>query len=191
MSGFKWDRKSEEYAIWQARVCAVKAAIPFQLSRAEREDIISDLLLDLVERVSDYDATRASQRTFIARVIQNEYRDICDSLAKGKRAFYRRAASLNAPRRDDSDPDAEFGDTISQQEYRTAMTGVTQSFEEELDDRVEIGRRLAGISEDLRDLAEDLASRSVSAISRSRGVSRARVRREVKDLRKAMKRPRR
>lgn len=184
MCGFVWDEESVRYALRQARFWALELAEEFELSRVEREDDVSDLLLDACLRAKAYDATKgASQRTYIAGVILNEYYDLRKSHRCGKRARHRDAALLSNPAFDEERVAREMTDALG----RPFSEGMNAG-EKARDREIDIASQLSGVAENLRELAEWLRSDGVSEIARARGVSRSKVRREVKALRAAMER---
>ena len=62
----KWDQSQIRAAMAAARCHAARFARQRRLARADREDLIQDILLVLLEASPRFDATRASWATFVA-----------------------------------------------------------------------------------------------------------------------------
>ncbi len=62
----KWDQSQVRVALAAARCHAARFARQRRLAREDREDLIQDILLVLLEASPRYDATRASWATFVA-----------------------------------------------------------------------------------------------------------------------------
>jgi DNA-directed RNA polymerase specialized sigma24 family protein len=62
----KWDQSQVQAALATARYHAARFARQRRLARADREDLIQDILLVIVEANPRFDATRASWATFVA-----------------------------------------------------------------------------------------------------------------------------
>lgn len=61
-----WDQSQLRVALDSARALAARFARQRRLSRADRDDLVQDILLALVEATPRFDATRGSWATFVA-----------------------------------------------------------------------------------------------------------------------------
>ncbi len=61
-----WDQSQLRVALESARALAARFARQRRLSRADREDLVQDILLTLVEATPRFDAARGSWATFVA-----------------------------------------------------------------------------------------------------------------------------
>lgn len=191
MGGFTWDEETLRYARIQIGYWSWRLIEELDRPAGEREDFAGDMWLDVAERAAMYNGDLSGQRTFVALVVGHKYLDLLDSWMRGKNKTRRRTRSLNRPVVAEDDQELEALDLLSEDQYRRAMTGVTRSFEDDLDNRVEIARRMAGLADEMRAFAERLGADTVTEIARSRGVSRSRVIRKREALRKAVRATRR
>ena len=122
---------------------------------ADREDIEQELVLDLVRRLPRFDATRASERTFMARVVDHGAATLAAAQAAGVRDYRRRAGSIEDP--------AFFCEEPSSDD------------EEQLGRRLDIARVLRRLPEEDRRLCEQLAVYSENEIASATGSTRYRL----------------
>jgi len=62
----------QEYVRWLVSRKSKQLVGKAGLTKSDREDIEQELTLHLLERWDHYDPSRGSERTFVARVIDNE-----------------------------------------------------------------------------------------------------------------------
>ncbi len=82
------------------------------LSEAEREDIRQELILDLLERATKYDPSKASANTFTGMVSEHRAVEVLDGLMKerARRGFFPGGEAANDPEMRDV-PD-DYGDNV-------------------------------------------------------------------------------
>jgi len=90
------DRYAARLIRFKARILSRRRAF----TRDDREDIEQDLWLDLLERLPQYDPTKASLNTFIARVVERRVVSLIRHRSAEKRSLDREECSLNDPVRD-------------------------------------------------------------------------------------------
>lgn len=100
-----WD-EDHEFIEGRIHYWIGRLARPLRLSAEDCEDLAQDLRLDLIRRLPAYDASRASRRTFISRVVANHACTLAVARRAAKRDSRRVAYSLDAPA-DADDPASE------------------------------------------------------------------------------------
>jgi DNA-directed RNA polymerase specialized sigma24 family protein len=132
-------------------------------------------MVDLLERLPRYDATRSRLNTFIARVIERKVVCLLRHHGAAKRSRDREECSLNDPVLD-----AEVRIVDRHEVTPHADDGPRRLRDLEHD----VAAVLAGLPEILRAVAVGLLNGSVSSASLDLGLSRGTVRRHVQELRR-------
>ena len=89
------EREIEGYATRYARRKAEELVGHFGFTESDRDDIEQELLLDLLERCSNFDPQRAEPRAFITLVVQRKISTMIRHQLAEKRRFERVASSLD------------------------------------------------------------------------------------------------
>lgn len=182
MAGIEWNDELLRYAHIVIGAHTQKLAGKFGLQHADREDCASRMWLDLFRRARWYDPARGSPHAFIGIVVRHTRKVLARSHYDGEDARWRKRIYFNTDIGSQEQSDEEFLALLSEDAYRQQLTGVTRTFVGELDERIELAKRLADVGQDLLALAEDVASRGLSAVARGRGMSRGRLRRQIHRL---------
>jgi len=142
-------------------------------SESDREDIQHELLIAVLERWPAFDASRASARTFVARIIENKAASLVRAHLAAKRGVGQ-VTPLNG--------DAEDG-VCDCDEFRARRGIHSRSALEAASLRLDVASVMADLPDDLRRLCKRLLHESVSDAARSSGQHRATLYRAIRDLR--------
>ena len=164
-------RKTQElsrYAMDLIRCKARQLIGKAGFTRSDVEDIEQDLALDLLERLPKYDASKAAETTFVARVVERKISKLLRHRAQERRYYGRVSCSL-----DDLVEDGD-GRSIA----RSGIIGGAQpgdaacGADEATNRRHDVSRVLDRLPEDLRGIAERLRTRTVMETAKDLGVPR-------------------
>jgi len=142
-------------------------------TKDDREDLEQELTLHLLERAQEFDPSRASWNTFVARITDNKATSIIRHHGRQKRNFRLLVCSL------DDTIDCERGradtrETTHLQDGCDPRMGTTWRFEvEEIDMRVDVSRVLSELSRDLQQLAQRLKTHTITEVARELGIPRS------------------
>ena len=169
------DPKLQEYVDEIIRHKARQLARKPGFSPSDREDIEHELLIAILERWPAFDSSRASARTFVARIIENKAASLIRACQAAKRGV-RQCTPLNG--------DAANGACDFDEEQVRARRGIhARTVLEAVSLRLDVASVLADLPDDLRRLCERLLRESVSAAARSSGQHRTTLYRAINDVR--------
>jgi len=140
---------AENLIRFKARKLARTAASP----EVDWEDFAQDMRLDLWRRLSKFDPSRASFRTFVDRVVKHKVASIIEARKAGLRDYRRQQWSLNDPLKTPDGRRAERGDMLDQDTTLLRTGGANRPAGERIDLRDDIRTVLAGLPPELRGLA--------------------------------------
>jgi RNA polymerase sigma-70 factor, ECF subfamily len=144
----------------------------YGFNRDDCEDLMQELTLDLLIRLSKFDASKACLDTFVSRIVDRRVANVIRYQRQVKRDFHRRAPSLDEPIRDDEGRAISRGERISQDEYDLRMGKYTSNEAEREEMRMEVGAAISGLPWDLQLLANLLRTHSMTEAARKLGVHR-------------------
>lgn len=166
----------QEYVRWLVSRKAKQLVGKAGLTRSDRKDVEQELILHLLERWDSYDPDRGSQRTFAARVIDNEVARLLRDRRRLKRGCMRVTCSLNEMIPDEEDGWVE----------RVATIAAGGNSLETSDLAIDLANALEGLPSTLRALCERLKTQTVSEASRVTGIPRWRLYRSIEELRRLL-----
>jgi len=170
------DPKLLDYANEIIRHKARQLARKAGFSPSDQEDIEHELLIAILERWPAFDSSRASARTFLARIIENKAASLVRASQAAKRGV-RRCTPLNG--------NAANGACDFDEEQVRARRGIhARSALEAVALRLDVASEMADLPDDLRRLCERLLRGSLSDAARSSGRHRATLYRAIRELRK-------
>lgn len=168
--------KLQEYVDEIIRHKARQLARKAGFSPSDREDIEHELLIAILERWPAFDSSRASARTFVARIIENKAASLIRACQAAKRGV-RQCTPLNG--------DAANGACDFDEEQVRARRGIhARSVLEAVALRLDVASVMVDLPDDLRRLCERLLRESVSEAARSSRRHRATLYRAIHELRK-------
>ena len=166
-------READEYARKFIKFKAGQLAGRYGFTQSDTGDIEQDLTVDLLERLSKFDPTKAKFSTFVARIVEHKIsRLVRDSQAQ-KRDYRREERSLNDLVNDGDGRTVQLAETISHVEDQSCPGRIRQTDSARLDAGVDVRRVLAGLPPDLREAAERLKTHSIAEIAREQGIARS------------------
>ncbi len=160
------------------------------LTRADLDDLVSELTLDLLEHLPRHDAQRSAFGTFARIVVDGKSKRILRDLSRRKRTDQRETESLDGPAGCDEDGrEIPLSDTLDADEIDMALGRRRRSRHDEAVLRLDVTAVLSRLPRGLRDCcAGIMEGRSVSELARESGLSRATFRdRVVAPIRQAFR----
>lgn len=144
------------------------------LTEYDRQDLEQDLILDLFQRLAQYDPTRSEKTTFIKLVTDNRVATILESRKAAKRDYRLCTESLNDSVRADDDDHKEKGETFTHDQY-FARTRLGPDYQEErLALAIDLGRVLSRLPPKQRELYNRLLRQeTILEISLDTGIPRS------------------
>lgn len=142
-------------------------------TRDDVEDIQQDLALELLERLSKFDPSKATYNTFVARVVERKVSKMIRHRLQKGRDYRREEYSLNA----------EFSDRFGKRHQHAQMIGgekgkrhlgrEARSEIEQVELEMDVAAVLVDLPPDLRQVAEMLTTMPVAQVAQALGVPRA------------------
>jgi DNA-directed RNA polymerase specialized sigma24 family protein len=159
------------YVAGLIRLKARRMAVQLELCRADEEDIVQDLHLEVVMQSRAYDSGRGEWRPFLRVVVEHR----CHKLAK--RYFRSHRHQLV--------DGTEMGSGISRADlHRRVHRGATAP-DDNPDVRIDVRGILRRLSDEDREFCRDLSSESISETARRRGLPRSTVQYHIERLKKS------
>jgi len=140
------------------------------LTASDVPDLVQNMTVDLLKRLSKYDPAKASRHTFIARLVNHHVATILEARMAQARDC-RRCSSLNEPVAMSEGKTVERGDTLNRESDRR-MQGPVHSHESRVDLARDMEEAIADLPPDLRELCERLMDKAPAEVSREMGISR-------------------
>lgn len=159
-------------------------------TRSDVEDLQGDLTLDLLQRLPNYDCTKATLRGFIAQVVIRKVANLIRHRTAARRDARLETVSLNREPRLHVDGCAEIRTCLLDVDaYERRMGRAKRSREEQQDLRMDLERLLESLPAHLRDIAIRLRSERKADLIRELGLANSTFHdRYVKPLRQAFER---
>ncbi len=142
----------------------------------DREDLVHDLILYVLQALPHYDPSRASLDTYIARIVESKVATI----VKAKRAK-KRYAPKGVVSFDDDEPEntddrtdtcRSLAETYSSDDWKRAIGTFVRSVQDQADLDSDVRNALADLSARLRPIADLLSEMDVTAAAKHLGVPR-------------------
>ena len=136
------------------------------------EDLEQTLALDLVERLPRFDAAKATENTFVARLVDRKISKLIRDRDRARRDPEREVCSLSDEVTGEDGLKVELGATIGQDEHDLRCGKYNRPSAERTDLQLDVGEAVAGLPDDLRPIAEALMVLPVSDAARKLGIPR-------------------
>lgn len=172
------DPKALEYANEIIRHKARQLARKSGFNPSDRADIEHELLIAILERWPAFDASRASENTFIARIVEHKAVSLVRTHLAAKRGVGQ-CAPLH------SDTNGSAGD-FDEERVRSRRGLKTRSIIEALCLRMDLAQVMADLPPELRCLCQRLMRGSVSAAARDSETRRTTLYRAIRELRRRL-----
>jgi len=173
----------DEYAATLIRCKAQQLIRKPEFKGTDPEDLEQEMILDLLQRLPQYDSVRAGRNTFTARVVEHKVATLL--------------AFQHVPRRDAGGPVQSLREEVN--DAKGGAGGKVHSLDEEaglrrigadfrlegdrLEEKLDIEGIIEGLPEDLRQLSYLLRSKTLTEISEETGIPRTSLYRALARLR--------
>lgn len=152
-------------------------------TESDSQDLEQEMMIDVITRISKFDETKGTHKTFVARIIERKISKLIRHRTTEMRDYRCEECSLNERVDDGDGMTVERGDLISQNDAdhlwgRCRRTGV-----EELDFSHDLEVTLSALPEHLQKLCECLKTRTISEAAREIGMPRTTLNDHLKKLR--------
>ena len=141
--------------------------------KADLEDLMQELALDLWERLPKYDPGKGAFATFVTRLIERKISNLIRHRCQAIRDFRREAGSLNEIHEEPLGDLGELSRSLGQEDLDRHKGVETRPEAERMDLRLDISMALAGLPPHLKALAKLLSAHSISEAARLLGVPRS------------------
>ncbi len=168
--------------------CTVRQLINWgTFPESDREDLEQELRLAILTRLPQFDPGKAKLTTFVARVVENRVKDLLRHRQAEMRAVSREGRSLGdaVETNDGAEP---FGNMLTDADRTRRFGQSPLSDEERACLLVDLSRVLDTLAGELRQLCEELKTRTVTQIAAERKVQRLTVYQRVWRIRKLFRR---
>lgn len=145
------------------------------------DDIKQDLIMDLLERLPQFDPAKATYNTFVARLVERKISNLLRDRQAEMRDHRREVCSLNEEIDTGEDEPVQRLTTISQDDQDIRTGKYARPAEERAHLQLDMDSVLDDLTPQLRQIAEMLQAKSVSQVARELGIPRGTFR--VKHLR--------
>ena len=136
------------------------------------DDIKQDLIVDLLERLPQFDPAKATYNTFVARLVERKISNLLRDRQAEMRDHRREVCSLNEEIDTGEDEPVQRLTTISQDEQDIRTGKYARPAEERAHLQLDMDSVLDGLTPELRQVAEMLQTKSVSQVARELGIPR-------------------
>lgn len=136
------------------------------------DDIKQDLIVDLLERLPQFDPAKATYNTFVARLVERKISNLLRDRKAQMRDHRREVCSLNDGIKACENEPVQRSTTISQDEHDIRTGKYQRPAEEREHLRMDMDALLADLPDELQRAARLLQSHSLTQAARAMGVSR-------------------
>ena len=147
------------------------------------DDIKQELLADLLQRLPKFNGDRANIKTFISRLIDNRLATLIQHRHAACRDSRRNQCSLADWVRDEFGAWARREAVTEEDRGRVHLGQAGRNFLNQLSLALDLADVVDSLPNELRDLCVRLRSQSVTEIARETGLSRARLRNRIRQIR--------
>ena len=174
----------DEYAIQLIKYKARHLVGHVGFTAEDRQDIEQDLIIDLLQRLSNFNPEKAQHNTFVARVVDNKIASMIEARTTIKRDYRVTVISINEPLVDSDGDVMDHSETISQDDYFFRINSSVRSAVDQHDLNIDLHTAIAQLPEELQRLCQLLSHDSISEVSRTTGCSRIKLYNALKRIRK-------
>lgn len=153
-------------------------------TEADREDLEQELAVHLIGRLGDYKAEKGSIKTFVRMVVESKIRTMITARKLRNRAFDNPDCSLNEEVAGTGGERLERLDCLDSEEHLMQLGYITRGSIELAEMRADVSRTISHLPPRLQELCRRLATQNVTEISRSTGVSRPTIYKDIRVVRR-------
>lgn len=173
-----------DYAATTIRCKARQLAGNSGFGADEAEDIEQELRTDLIERLPRYNPIKASQNTFVARLIDHKISRLIRHRTAECRDYRRVEFSVNDTITDANGNQVERACTMDQDETDIRSGKRRRTLREENELRLDVSLTVGNLPDDLRKIAALLEKQPVAEAARTLGMSKGALYREIAKMRR-------
>jgi RNA polymerase sigma factor (sigma-70 family) len=153
--------------------------------RSEQPDLEQELVAHVLKQAHHFDPSRASVRTFVARVIDSAFAMMVRERRRLKRAAGFRTVSLETTSAGPCwrEGPVALSKVVQEEHLRRRCGGQARNDVERTDLSIDLAQAMAGLTPEQRDIATRLANAPEAAVARQLGISRRQVRNAVLAIR--------
>jgi RNA polymerase sigma-70 factor (ECF subfamily) len=152
-------------------------------TESDRDDLEQEMMLDVIARLPKFDPNKATQKTFVARIIERKISKLIRHRTSEMRDYRREAFSFNDSIEDGDGGSVDRGDLVSQESVDPSVAVNSRTGVDEMAFLHDMEAVLSGLPDHLRRLCEILKTGSVSDAAREMGVPRTTLNDHVRKLR--------
>jgi RNA polymerase sigma-70 factor (ECF subfamily) len=183
MDASKKQQEIDEYAAKVIRHKARQLVGTAGYTESDRDDLEQEMMLDLLMRLPKFNPDKATQKTFVARIIERKISKLIRHRTCEMRDYRREACSLNGCLEAENGMTIELSETIAQEELGRRTGRRSRSAQEKWEFAQDMATTLSRLPEHLRRICDLLKTRTVSDAAREMGIPRTTINDHVKKLR--------
>ena len=169
-----------EYGIVRRKVKQIIGRAGY--TRQDKEDLEQELLTRLLQGLKSFDPNVAHRKAFVTAIVERSVASIIRD-AEAQKRDHRRIGSLQLLVEVTEDGPTELAETIGDREYNGRRCRNPRSDEDLAQLVTDLADVIDSLPDELRDLAERMKTKSISAIAREIGVPRTTLNDTVRRLR--------
>lgn len=146
-------------------------------------DIEQEMILDLLSRFPKFDPDKAAHSTFAARIVEHKISKLFRYRRREMRDYRRESCSLDDPIEDAEGKPIRRACSFCQGKAAFRLGKRARSREEEAQLRIDVSLVLEKLPDDLREVAEQLKTETVSDAARNLGIPRTTLYGNIKRIR--------
>lgn len=131
-------------------------------TESDREDLEQEMQLDLVKRLPKFDPDKASEKTFVTRLIERKISRLIRHRTCEMRDHRRESSSLNGQVDDPECGTIERGNTVGEDRTEVRLLRRRRTQEEATRLRLDVEMVLSALPDDLRQVAERLMAETIA-----------------------------
>jgi RNA polymerase sigma-70 factor (ECF subfamily) len=136
------------------------------------DDIEQEMALDLVERLPKFDPAKATNNTFVARLVDRKISSLIRTRLREMRDPDREECSLSDAVNEEDGVKVELGASISEDEHDLRTGKYNRPSVKRQDLSLDVAEMISDLPPELQPIAEALASMSVKEAGRKLGIPR-------------------
>jgi RNA polymerase sigma-70 factor, ECF subfamily len=162
---------------------ATRLAGTYGFSRADRDDIRQELLMDCFVRLRRFDPAKSSRSTFVHRIVRHRVATLVDTQRALCRDYQRCRQSLDDPAHADASQSLPLGETLSADGREVGNGRNSRSSWDHTELQIDVAKVIGTLPSELAAVAVVLKSEGVVEAARRLGLSRATLHRRLGEIR--------
>lgn len=150
----------------------------------DQRDIEQDLVLDLLQRIPEYNSAKAQLNTFVTRVVDNKVASLIEARSTCKRDYRVTIVSINETLTDENGDTFDRCDTISQEDFFFRINSSVRSEVEQHDLTLDLQTIIEQLPAEMKELCELLSQVNITEASRITGRPRKKLYESIRKIRR-------